>query len=363
MWLARWQEERLETMGIICRPVPMPNNPVQMNPSRQFCPNVDCPASGKIGHGNIVVHSKARPRYRCKTCGKTFSASEANDVGGLRKPSDVIVIVITLLAYGCPLQAIVHAYGLDEGTGARWRERAGNHCKQVHHALLEQGQLDLIHVQADEIRVKGRKMIAWMGLAMKVSTRLWVAGTISRSRDRALADRLLPQVRACARSIQAVLVCTDGWAAYPGSIQRAFREKVKATAGRGRASFQVWPELCIATVIKRTGEEAGRCHHPLDDTGDARANQRSAARLIGRSRPQHRHNSAFQWDHAGTARQPDAPLSACGWPSGDPGGRDASDRLHLQLLLAISGTLASLSMLGRRVRQLWQVDWQITSGG
>ncbi len=38
----------------------------------------------------------------------------------------------------------------------------------------------------------------------------------------------------------------------PGSIQRAFREKVKVTAGRGRARFQVWSELCIATVIKHT---------------------------------------------------------------------------------------------------------------
>jgi hypothetical protein len=37
---------------------------------------------------------------------------------------------------------------------------------------------------ADEIRVKGRKMIAWMGLAMMVSTRLWVAGTISLTRDK-----------------------------------------------------------------------------------------------------------------------------------------------------------------------------------
>ncbi len=27
---------------------------------------------------------------------------------GLRKPMELIVIVVTLLAYGCPLQAIVH---------------------------------------------------------------------------------------------------------------------------------------------------------------------------------------------------------------------------------------------------------------
>ena len=36
----------------------------------------------------------------------------------------------------------------------------------------------------------------------------------------------------------------------PGSIKRAFREKVEKTGGRGRACLVVWPELCIATVIK-----------------------------------------------------------------------------------------------------------------
>ncbi len=79
---------------------------------------------------------------------------------GLRKPTEVIVLVVTLVAYGCPVQAIVHAFGLDERTVANWRDRAGRHCEQVHHALVEQGQLDLVHVQADEIRVKGHKLIA-----------------------------------------------------------------------------------------------------------------------------------------------------------------------------------------------------------
>jgi len=149
-------------------------------------------------------------------------------------------------------QAIVHAFGLDERTVANWRERAGQQGEHVHHHFVEQGQLDLVHVQADEIRVKGRQMIVWMGLAMMVSTRLWLAGVVSVHRDRRLADRLLQQVRVCCRPLQALLVCTDGWAAYPGSIKRAFREKVKRTAGRGRACLQVWSELCIATVIKRT---------------------------------------------------------------------------------------------------------------
>jgi IS1 family transposase len=171
---------------------------------------------------------------------------------GLRKPSELIVIVVSLLAYGCPIQAIVHAYGLDERTVASWRDRAGTHCQQVHHALIEQGKLDLVHVQADEIRVRGRSMIAWMGLTMMVSTRLWLGGVVSLTRDTALADRMMGQVRACSQAACALLVCTDGWAAYPNSITRAFRDTVKETAGRGRACLRVWPQLCIATVIKRT---------------------------------------------------------------------------------------------------------------
>jgi IS1 family transposase len=170
---------------------------------------------------------------------------------GLRKPTDLIVIVATLVAYGCPIQAIVHAYGLDERTIASWRDRAGAHCHQVHHALIEQGRLDLGQVQADEIRVKGRSMIAWMGLSLMASTRLWLGGVVSRTRDRSLADRMMQQVRACSQAVCAILVCTDGWAAYPNSIKRAFREKVKQTVGKGRACLVVWPDLCIATVIKR----------------------------------------------------------------------------------------------------------------
>src|SRR5436305_1641370 len=223
-----------------------------MDASRQFCPNLECKARGQIGQGNIVIHSRKRPRYRCKTCGKTFSAKEGTMFAGLRKPTDLIVIVVTLLAYGCPLQAIVHAFGLDERTVASWRDRAGKQCEQVHQALVEQGQLDLVHVQADEIRVKGRKMIAWMGLAMMVSTRLWLAGTVSMSRDKGLADALMQQVRRSAQPLRPLLVLTDGWAAYHNSIRRALREKVKKVAGVGRDCLEVWPQLHIGTVVKRT---------------------------------------------------------------------------------------------------------------
>ena len=68
---------------------------------------------------------------------------------GLRKPMELIVIVVTRFSYGCPVQAIVHAFELDERTVASWRDRAGKHCEHVHQALVEQDQLDLVQGPPD----------------------------------------------------------------------------------------------------------------------------------------------------------------------------------------------------------------------
>lgn len=205
-----------------------------------------------MGEGTISIHGRKRPRYKCQVCKKTFSARQGTMMEGLRTDEETITKVVTLIAYGCPIQAIVHAYGLDERTVAAWQKRAGQQCQRLHEALVEQGNVKSQHIQADEIRAKGRKMSIWIALAMDVTTRLWMAGVVSQHRDRVLIDRLFQHVRACCHLVQALLVYTDGFAAYPKSIARVFREKVKKQEGRGRCCLEGWPDLCIATVIKRT---------------------------------------------------------------------------------------------------------------
>ena len=78
-----------------------------------------CCARGQTGQGNIRVPDRKRQRYRCKLCRQTFSARRGTMFEGLRKPTDLMVIVVTLLAFGCPVPAMVQAFGLDERTVAR----------------------------------------------------------------------------------------------------------------------------------------------------------------------------------------------------------------------------------------------------
>ena len=157
-----------------------------MDPHRQSCQNAVCPARGQVGHGNIRVHSWTEQRYRCERCGATFSARKGTACYRLRTTAEQVTLVLTLLSHGCPLQAIVAAFGYDERTVAPWLALAGMHCQQVHAHLVQQEQVDLQHVQADELWVKlvGRRV--WMALALAVPTRLWLGGVISPQRDQGL---------------------------------------------------------------------------------------------------------------------------------------------------------------------------------
>ena len=219
-----------------------------MDPQTTFCPNEACPAKGQTGQGNIGIHSLKHQRYQCKECNKTFTATRGTPFYRLHHPAALVVQVVTLLAHGCPVQAIVAAFDLDERTVSDWQQRAAAQCQQVHEQLVEQPR-DLGEVQADELRVKRQGGVVWVACALMVSTRLWLGGAVSAHRDRHLLTRLLERVRRCARPAPLLLV-TDGFSAYATVLVRVFREKV-ARAGRGRRRLAVWAGLCYAQVVKR----------------------------------------------------------------------------------------------------------------
>jgi transposase-like protein len=221
-----------------------------MNPQRVFCPYLDCPARGQQGQGNIGVHSEIECRYICHVCEATFSATKGTLFYRLRTDAATVMIVVTLLAYGCPLQAIVKAFGFDERTVKSWWQRAGHHCQAVHEHIVEGRPFDLDQVQADEIKVKMQGRSVWMALAMTVSTRLWLAGVISQRRDRALIEQLAAKVRQMARC-RPLLLAVDGLASYVSAFQKVFRSPLPNHGRRGRPRLVAWPNIAIVQVVKR----------------------------------------------------------------------------------------------------------------
>jgi transposase-like protein len=219
-----------------------------MDPQTVFCHNPACPARGQIGKGNIGVHSRKERRYICHECKTTFSEGKGTAFYRLRTSKDLVVLVVTLLAHGCPVQAIVIAFGLDERTVVNWQERSGAHCQQVHQHLVERPR-DLGQVQGDEIRVKVQGGIVWMAMALQVSTRLWLGGVLSTCRDTGLITALMQHVRACALC-RPLLFCMDGCQAYIQAIRSVFREPIH-TGKVGCPRLRPWDGILMAQVVKQ----------------------------------------------------------------------------------------------------------------
>lgn len=186
-----------------------------MNPQTQVGPR--CGAEGK--HGAIGVHSRHERRYRCKPCGCTFSETQGTAYYRLKKRA-VFGTVITLLAYGCPVQAVMAAYGLSDKTVRDWAKRAGQHCEGVHEQTVMRRQWDLEHIQADEIQVSAQGGILWMALVMVVSTRLWLGSAVSTTRGKDLIETCVRYAARCALC-RPLLLAVDGLNMYLNAAGRS----------------------------------------------------------------------------------------------------------------------------------------------
>jgi transposase-like protein len=219
-----------------------------MDPTTAFCPNWHCHARGQIGQGNLGIHARQEQRCIGHECHPTCSVTTGTVFYRLHTSAETVVLVVTLLAHGCPLQAIVAAFGFDERTVADWWARSGHQGQAVQEYLVEQPR-DWGQGQADESRVKQQGGIVWRALAMMVKTRLWLGGEVSEPRALPLSRRLIGRGRRCAAR-RPLVVWTDGLVSYSRAIRETFRDPVHTGTG-GRPRLRPWRNVLIAQVVKR----------------------------------------------------------------------------------------------------------------
>src|SRR5215217_6156327 len=219
--------------------------PSPMRPELVVCPKSDCGASNHIG-----IHSHKERRYICHTCHRTFAETTGTLLYGLKHPIKLVLVVLSLLAYGCPIGAIVATFALDERTVADWQHKAGQHAKTVQESVVCHGQVDVGQVQADELYTKTQAGPVWIATAMTVLSRLWLGGAISWQRDQQLITSVVEQVRAAALWGCSLLWAVDGFQAYPKAILKVFRDPLY-TGKLGRPRLVVWEDLQIVQVVKQ----------------------------------------------------------------------------------------------------------------
>ena len=225
-----------------------------MTPQEQLCPK--CGAKGKDGF--IGIHSQKEKRYRCQMCGRTFSETTATPFYGLKRSHEDFERVLALLAHGCPVQAIVVAFEIDERTIWSWIRKAGKHCHRVHEAEIEQGQLDLGHIQADELKINTFLGIVWLGMVIMVQTRLWLGGCLEPARGKKLLRQMLKRASRAGRGGD-LLVSVDGFNVYPVIIPEVFTQ----TWNWVQARWQGWTQVGIVVTMKQKGNKRGAIHQEI----------------------------------------------------------------------------------------------------
>ena len=131
-----------------------------------FCPNKDCRDYGKPQVGqpkkNIKKNGKTKKgnqRYKCKTCGQTFTETKGTVFYRRRTPESEIIETLAFVGEGVRISSLSRVKGHKEDTILDWIRYAARHAEAIEEVLmaeyqLSRGQLDALW---SYVRNKGEK--------------------------------------------------------------------------------------------------------------------------------------------------------------------------------------------------------------
>jgi transposase-like protein len=107
-----------------------------------FCPDETCPDYGKRQSDqqhNIIKYGKTkagRQRYKCQTCGATFTGTKGTIFYRRRTSEDEIIETLALIAEGNRISSLARAKGHKEDTIIDWVREAGQHAEAIEEAAV-----------------------------------------------------------------------------------------------------------------------------------------------------------------------------------------------------------------------------------
>ena len=227
---------RVPTEGYACR-----------NPRCCYYGNTDAQLHALVAAGH-QGRTEQIQQILCQACGAKVSARWGTALAHLKTPPGRIGEVLSALAEGLDVGAVVRVFGHGETTITRWRTRATRHADRVRHRFPH--GLHLPHLQFDEIRtrLRARERVTWLWLALDPRTKLIPALAVG-PRTQHTAHTLVHTVRAALTPDCTPVITTDGLRLYFYAITAHFGYWV--AAGRRRRRWQVHPSLLYGQLRKR----------------------------------------------------------------------------------------------------------------
>jgi transposase-like protein len=132
-----------------------------------FCPNEACLDYRKLQNGqkqNLEKFGKTRKgvqRFRCQTCGRTFTETTGTIFYRKRTAEHEILETLVLLAEGSRISSLTRAKGFKEDTILAWLRQASQHAEALDEILMKdfkikRGQLDALWAY---VQNKGEKKV------------------------------------------------------------------------------------------------------------------------------------------------------------------------------------------------------------
>ena len=87
------------------------------------CPNTSCSCYGRLNPSMTAVHDARRGRFRCRECGRTWSAHRNEFHYGLRTNPIKVRRAMDMLQAGLSIRQIARLVDVNAGTVMRWKKK------------------------------------------------------------------------------------------------------------------------------------------------------------------------------------------------------------------------------------------------
>ncbi len=233
-------------------------------PLRLSCPTPSCskqPAQNLVRHSFLHTRTGTTQRWRCKTCGRTFTRRSGTPYHRLRNPPSRFDRVVQMSVEGSSKASIARVNGISPATVDRWTLRASREAARFGDRTLR--DVSATELQADELRgfTESKKSRQFVFVALEVGARLWLSTVVGRRTKRSTRLLARDSRRRVSFGQERVLIATDPFRYYRHELSKALGstclhvESSKAIQGgrvrRVRNTITNGPQWQLERVLAR----------------------------------------------------------------------------------------------------------------